>query len=307
MKLFDLHCDTLYEMYEKNQRLYKNNLQVSLDKAKSIDKYIGCFAVWIPDNYREDRAVNFFDSVYKNFQNEIVKNSKHISQLYSGEDINELSSEKMGVILAVEGGSVLGGDIDKIKYLYNCGVRVMTLTWNGENEIGGGSSKPESGITQIGTQIIKELEKIGIIIDVSHAGRKLFYDVCEISQKPFIATHSNSYSVCKHERNLTDDQINIIKENEGIIGITFCTRFLNSEKDASLHDIIKHIDHFLSMGAEKILAVGSDFDGADMPSEIKGIQDIGILYEYLLRKNYNESLVNDIFYNNAYNFFRRII
>lgn len=308
MNFFDLHCDTLYRLYEEDKGIYKNDFHISIERSKNIDKYIGCFAVWMPDEFRGTQAIDFFNRVYKKFQDEKLKSSKHIKQIYNSKDMDFLNLNQIGMIFTVEGGSVLGGKIEQIKYLYECGVKVITLTWNGTNEIGAGAFDQKSGgITEFGIKAVKEMEKLGIIIDISHASRKLFYDVSKIATKPFIATHSNSYSVCKHDRNLTDEQFKIIKENGGIVGITFCPAFLKEDSDANIDDIMKHIEHFLSMNGEKVLSIGSDFDGTDMPNGIIGIQSIEILYEYLLKHNYRETLVNDILYNNAYSFFRKII
>ena len=308
MKFFDLHCDTLYEIYKQKQDLYENNCHVSIKRSKYINKYIGCFAIWMPDNYRGSEALCFFDNVYKNFLLEKDKNSFFLECINKSKDMDDFAKEKIGVILTVEGGSVLGGDINRIKYLKHAGVKVITLTWNGPNEIGDGCRVLNSrGITDFGIKAVKEMEKAGIVIDISHASEHLFYDVANISKKPFIATHSNSYSVCSNKRNLTDEQFRIIRDKGGIVGITFCKKFLNSDKDASLSDIIKHIEHFLALSGEKVLSIGSDFDGADIVNGISGIQSMEILCEYLLKHNYNDELIYNIFYNNAYKFFQKMI
>lgn len=306
MNFFDLHCDTLYEIYSRDQGLYENDCHISIKRSESINKYIGCFAVWMPDEYRDQEAIKFFDCVYNKFLSEKEKNAPYMKFIEASNDMENLSKGKKGMILTVEGGSVLGGNIERIKYLRECGVKAITLTWNGENEIGGGSGSPR-GITDFGVKAVKEMEKQGIIIDISHASEELFYDVSRIAQKPFIATHSNSYSVCEHKRNLTDEQFQVIKNKGGIVGVTFCKKFLNLNKDASLSDILNHIEHFLSLSGEKTVSIGSDFDGTDVPRELEGIQTVEILYEYLLRHNYSEKLIYDIFYGNAYEFFKKMI
>lgn len=308
MNFFDLHCDTLYEICKKNEGLYDNSCHVSLKKSENINKYIGCFAIWMPDEYRGKEAVGFFDKVYEKFVSEKEKNVSRIELIENPIDMEGLPKEKRGVILTVEGGAALGGDLERVGYLKKCGVRAMTLTWNGENEIGGGSGERNPiGITEFGIKVVKEMEKQGIIVDVSHAGEKLFYDVSDVSKRPFMATHSNSYSVCSHRRNLKDKQFQTIRDRGGIVGVTFCNKFLNSDTDASISDIMRHIEHFLSLDGENTVAIGSDFDGTDVPDELKGIESMGVLYEYMLRCNYSEELVRNIFYKNAYNFFRLMI
>ncbi len=308
MNFFDLHCDTLYEICKKNEGLYDNSCHVSLRKSENIDRYIGCFAIWIPDEYRGREALRFFDKVYEKFLSEKEKNTSHMEFIEKSSDMEDLPRGKRGVILTVEGGAALGGSLERVGYLKKCGVRAMTLTWNGENEIGGGSGeKNPVGITEFGIKVVKEMENQGIVVDVSHAGESLFYDISGISKKPFMATHSNSYSVCPHRRNLKDKQFEIIRDRGGIVGVTFCNKFLNSDTDASVSDIMRHIEYFLSLGGESTVAIGSDFDGTDVPDEIKGIESMNILYEYMLRHNYSEELVRSIFYENAYNFFKLMI
>lgn len=307
MRLFDLHCDTLYEIYKRNEILYENNLCVSIKKAKKYELYIGCFSIWIPEIYKADQAFYLFKKIFSKFNEEKQKNDNYIEickGLNDFKKINRSPFSKEGIILTIEGSSLIGQQIDRIKYLYDCGVRMITLTWNGSNQIGDGISVENAkGISNFGIKALKEMEKLRIIVDVSHASEKLFYDVAQISNRPFIASHSNSYSVCRHERNIKDDQFNIIKSSGGIIGINFYKKFLNEDPDASLCDIMKHIEHFMSLSGENVIAIGSDFDGSDVIDPIKDIGSLSILYEYLLRHNYSEKLVDNIFFNNAYNFF----
>ena len=181
----------------------------------------------------------------------------------------------------------------------------MTITWNGRNEIGDGAGveKPK-GITQFGKQVIDEMEKNNIIVDISHASENLFYDVAEISKRPFIATHSNSYNVTKHKRNLTDEQFKVLISQGGITGINFYKVFLNNNPDkATKFDILKHVEHFMALGGENNISIGSDFDGCELPKDIKGGSSMCEIYEMFLMHNYNEGIIRKIFYENALNFF----
>ncbi|MBQ6143860.1 MAG: membrane dipeptidase [Clostridia bacterium] len=299
MKFFDLHCDTLYRAYKENKSIYKNDFHVSFEKSKRFEKYIQCFAAWIPDEYRGIKALNLFNGCINKLQNEPKKSEFNIVK-----KPNDFSGGKCAVI-TVEGGAVLAGDIQKVKYLAENNVKIITLTWNGKCEIGDGCGVicPE-GITKFGEQVVKKMEAYGIIIDVSHASEKLFYDVSKIANKPFIATHSNSYSICPHKRNLTDSQFLEIKNRGGVVGITFCSEFLNLNKKAGFDDIVKHVEHFLELGGEDTLSIGSDFDGAEVPSEINSLEKIENLYEYFLKKNYKENLVKKLFFENAYEFMK---
>ncbi|MDP4120195.1 MAG: membrane dipeptidase, partial [Bacillota bacterium] len=197
------------------------------------------------------------------------------------------------------------GKLENVKLLSEHGVRAMTLTWNGQNEIGSGVCvENPRGITSFGRGVIHEMEKYKIAVDVSHASEKLFYDVADIAKRPFIATHSNSRAICPHKRNLTDEQFEIISKSGGIVGLVFARDFLTDNVEAKMKDIIRHAEHFLSIGGENSICLGSDFDGTDIPKDMTGIESLETLYELFLRENYNESLLNKIFFENALNFYQ---
>ncbi len=306
MRLFDLHCDTLYRAYIEKSTLFNDDFHISFSESKcgGIKPYIQCLAVWIPDEYRGKAAENLFLGCVKKL-NEQIKNTD-IKLCITGSDFEQVKSKnKIGVILTIEGGAVLGGKIENISVLKEHGVKMMTLTWNGRNELGDGIGEDKNrGLSDFGRKAVKELEKNDIVIDVSHAGEKLFYDVADIAEKPFCASHSNSKIISPHKRNLTDDQFNIIKNSGGLVGLNFCRDFLNkTATNAKIYDIIKNAEHFLSLGGEKTLAMGGDFDGAEIPNDIFGIESMSSLYEMFL-KYYPQQVADDIFFNNAFSFFQ---
>lgn len=304
MRFFDLHCDTPYRMIKEKQGIYKNNFHVSLSKASVYEPYIGCFAVWISDNLRGKEAFEFFkkctDNLFSELEKENLKDKVVICK--TNKDLEDvLIKEKMGAILTLEGSSALMGDISKVEEIFRKGVRIITLTWNGENEVGDGVGVCNAkGLTKFGKKLINELERYKIIVDVSHASERLFYDVSSVSTRPFIATHSNSKSICSNRRNLSDDQFKIIKDLGGIVGITFCSSFLSESNKVQFEDILRHVEYFLSLGGQDTLCIGSDFDGTDVP--MQGIESVENLYEYFLRKNYKAEVLDKIFFQNAYNF-----
>lgn len=304
MRFFDLHCDTLYKMTTENKDIYKNDFNVDIERSLKYCPYVGCFAVWIPDEIRGDEAFDFFNRAVLKLSNQEKLYKKYFKICKSFKDIDNLNLEKrQGIVLTVEGGGVIGGKIENLKKLYDAGVKIMTLTWNGRCEIGSGANFDE-GLTDFGYEVVKEVEKIGIIIDISHASEKLFYDVSKVATKPFIATHSNSKVMCNHRRNLTDEQFRTIKSVGGLVGITFCSYFLSDKDKVDFDQLEKHIEHFLELGGEDFLALGSDFDGAELPYDISGIESIENIYEYFLKRNYGEVLLDKIFFKNAYNFMK---
>ena len=200
---------------------------------------------------------------------------------------------------------MLSGKTENIALLTDNCVKALTLTWNGENEIGGGAySSP--GLSSFGREVVRKLEESRIAVDVSHANEKTFYDVLRIAQRPPIATHSNSKAVADSPRNLTDEQFREIVAAGGIVGLTYHNAFLNSdEKRASIYDLLWHADRFLNLGGEDALCLGSDFDGGVLPADFHGLEDM-YLVEEMLTKAFSKEICDKIFYKNADNFFRNL-
>ncbi len=308
MKIFDLHCDTLYRALDENGSIVDNDYHLSVKRGKRYQGWAQCFAVWIPDECRKNKAFELFKCAKKKLDEEISKNADLISQCRGAGDIQEaVERHQCAAILTVEGGAALAGELKNLDYLSECGVKMMTLTWNDHCEIGGGSLAAEpNGITAFGKSVVRRMEELSMAIDISHASDALFYDVAAEVRAPLVASHSNSRVVCKHRRNLTDEQFDIINSRQGLVGLNFARDFLREDGAATSDDIIKHADYFLSRAGEKSVCLGTDFDGTDMPDGIAGIESMERLYELFLRHNYSESLVDDIFFNNAFKFFERL-
>lgn len=296
MNLFDLHCDTIYECTTKHKDLKENDLHLDLNRGiASAHKWVQTFAFWIADDRTEEEQYRSYQrqlSCFRSF-------SEQYSELAPFHGAAENS--KCQYLLSIEGGSAIGGDLDRIRTFCEDGIRMLTLTWNGENRIGGGA-KSTKGLTSFGREVVRELEAQQIVVDVSHLNRKTFFDVCRIAEKPFIATHSNAFSVCGNPRNLKDDQIKELVHCGGLIGLNLFCDFLSTEKNCKTEDFIRHVEHFLSCGAENNLAIGTDFDGAEMPIWIKGIESLEILFQNMV-KCFGKQISRQIFFENADRFF----
>ncbi len=273
MNFFDLHCDTAYEMYVKNQTFLKNSLAVSGEKGEIFDNWCQTFAVWLPDQTENPFA--FYKAVISNLKNNLSGNVKPI--------------------FSVEGGTVLENNADRLYSLKADGIKFLTLTWNGENAIAGGS-KSDKGLTNFGKTVIAKMNKLNMAVDVSHLNDKSFYKVIKIAEKP-LASHSNCRSICNSPRNLSDDQIKLICEKGGIIGLNFYPLFLGKNV---FEKIYQNVYHLCDMGLENHIAIGSDFDGADMCGELCDITKIPHLYAFLQQKGLESALLDKIFYKNAY-------
>lgn len=309
MDLFyaDLHCDTIYESKIQKEQLKNNSLHISLDKMGAFKNCIQVFAAWTSDKLNGSERYDNFIEIYDNFMHELNVNSEAITLCRNSNDIkNAINSGKIAAILGIEGAGALCGNIANVKIFYDMGVRIITLTWNGENELGLGV--PLNGpLKSFGLEVVKKMNELNMIIDVSHLSEKGFWDLCSATESAFVASHSNSKSVCSHSRNLTDEQFREIVRRSGLVGINLCPDFLNDDHSidgkTGIYHVLKHIEHFLELGGEKTICFGADFDGVnELPYGICGINDMSKIPELLLSHNIKEEIVYNIMYGNVYNY-----
>lgn len=295
MDIFDLHCDTITECFTNKLSLLENNIDLDLKRGKNFKYWVQVFAVWIDDIYKGDNAFEYFLNSREYFLNEVSKHSDSIVLYKTGKDLIE---NCCNAILSIEGGHVLGGDISKVKKIYDLGVRFLTLVWNGDNEIGSGIKGSGDGLSGFGKDLVLELENYGIIIDISHLNQNGVDDVMSLAKRPLVATHSNAIDICSHKRNLNNEQINYLIKTKGLCGINFYPTFLTDEATCEFINIHSHIEHFLSLGGKDILSLGSDFDGAPMPYFLKGIESLELLYDNIVNW-YGDNIAKKIFFENA--------
>ena len=234
-----------------------------------------------------------------------------VLQVLTKEDAADVLNHKAATLLAIEEGGAIDGSLEALRCLYALGVRAMTLTWSNRNDIADGVNEESSGggLTVFGRQVVAEMNKLGMLVDVSHIAPAGFWDVIETSNKPIIATHSNAKALCPHPRNLDDKQILAIKENDGLIGVTFAGQFLEHDyNDACIESIYRHIDYMLNlMGNDDHIGFGSDFDGISHPPyNLHGVQDYSAVYEYLSKK-YSASTVEKITHKNVLNLLQKVL
>ncbi len=303
----DLHSDTITVLNRNHGQLAQNNLMISLEKGAALKNWAQTYAVFIPDTLRGKEAAEFYDDNLGFFQKQMEKNSGMVSQPKFFDNIAETWARGEAVaILAVEGGgSLLAWDLDQVEKMSDAGVKYLSLTWNGKNELASGNETQE-GLSELGRGAVAELERWDITLDVSHLNDKGFDDLVHTAKKPFIATHSNLRSVCGHKRNLTDDQFKEIVKRDGLVGINFCKAFLNDDKEkAGFPDLIRHIERMLSLGGENVIAIGSDFDGTTVPDGMGSVENLADVENYLLCAGLGKKQVEKIMGGNAYEFLRR--
>lgn len=279
MNYFDLHCDTPYECYLRDEPFYKNGLSVSGEKGKGFDKWKQLFAVWIRDDI--DEPFRLYRKIIDGFKKKLKDKPENLISYF-----------------AVEGGAVIEDDKDRLYILKEDGICSLALTWNGANRLAGGC-KTDVGLTHLGRQVIEKMNSLHICCDLSHLNDKSFYKAVELSDYP-IATHSNCRAVCDVPRNLTDEQLEMIAEKGGLIGLCFYPEFLGGNAFGGIYENIKHM---LKLGLEDNMAIGSDFDGAKMSEELSDITKLPNLYLYLNKKGISNIILDKIFYENAKNYF----
>ena len=306
MKLFDLHCDTATRLLAENQGLNDNGFHVSLKKSAYLSRYAQVMAIWTDKRLTDSEGYERFFEVIKNLENEAIINKNSVKIVRNSKDLKDCIT--LGItplIVSVEDARILENDIKRLTVLYQSGVRALTLNWYGTTCIGG-AHDTDIGLTDFGKQVVEECFRLGIVPDVSHCSFKGTSDALEIAQahsKPLIASHSDSYSVNPHTRNLQDNDFITISKLGGLVGINLCPSHLCSDKDAGVTDIIRHIEHYMSLGGEDSVAMGCDLDGTDLPNEFSDISDLYKIANELQRLNYSNELTDKLFYQNAFNFF----
>ena len=267
-----------------------------------------CCAVFIPDELRGEEAIAYYDLHQRNFHRQMESLADKVLPCRAAADTEAAwSTGKTAAILTVENGSALAGRLDRIETLVRDGVRMMTLTWNGENEIASGNVT-DHGLSPFGREAVRELERQGIVVDVSHLNDHSFEDLLKVAKKPFAASHSNARAVCGHKRNLTDEQIREMVKRNCLIGLNYCQDFLRAgDRPATLDDLYRHVEHFLELGAERCLALGSDADGTDVPPGLDSPERFAGLYQYFLDRGLSSAQAEGILWKNALDFLKNTI
>lgn len=296
IRVFDGHCDTMTHLLDKPSTLDEQSNHVSVDKLIEGNIGLQVFAAWIgpkekygPPLKRGLKLIDKYHSMILDYPNILVP-------ILESNDVNNIGNNKLGALLAVEGGEVLEGELINLRILHRLGVRLMTLTWNNRNEISDGimETNSSSGLSNFGISVVKEMNRLNMIIDVSHISIQGFWDVIELSEDPVIASHSNAKALCSHPRNLDDKQILALSEIGGLIGVNFYPPFL-AEGNAGVEDIIRHIEYIAALGGIEIVGFGSDFDGInELPEGIDGPQHYNKIIERLLQLNYSEQDIKKI-------------
>ena len=267
--IFDAHCDTLCLLADNGGNIRENKYNTDIVRMSAYKEYTQVFACFIAPEYYNNPMSRF----------------NELKNIFSSQDFSGVKP-----ILSLEGGEVIRS-LEDVEYLKECGVRCATLTWNNDNALAGGVEGSGVGLTQFGRSVVRKMNDLDIIIDVSHLSDKSFYDVASVTTNTIIATHSNSRAVCANPRNLTDDMFRIIKQSGGCVGINLYPIFVSGRSECTSFDVIKHIEHFRELCGIDSIGIGTDFDGTDniLPRDIKGCDELYRLFDNLLLSGFSKT------------------
>ncbi|WP_088553050.1 dipeptidase [Calderihabitans maritimus] len=310
--LVDTHCDTLGEIIKGKRTLGEESClgHVDLPRLEKAGIDLQFFAAFVEPHYKPWGSLFRLMQLIDVFHRELEKNANKMGLILSAEDIHDLKDKnKIGALLAVEGGEALGGELGVLRLLFKLGVRSLGLTWNQRNEIADGIGEGGSagGLSSFGRQVVKEMNRLGMLVDVSHLAIRGFWDVLEVSQDPVIASHSNCYSLCPHPRNLLDEQIKGLAEHGGVISITFAPQFLD-QNEATVEKVLEHIEYACTLVGAEHVGIGSDFDGIDnTPKGLEDVTKLSLVIEGLLRRGFHWSEVQNIMGGNVLRILRQVL
>lgn len=273
----DFHCDTILNIVYRGLNFAQHNSQGHLDLPRLLeaDVRLQCFAVFCDPRHGQEGMLRQTLRLLHAAREEILA-LPQVKPVLCGSDLGNLKKGQVAALLAVEGADFIGQDLFLLHTVYNMGVRLITLTWNGRNSLadGVGVGGSAGGLTATGKAAVEEMQQLGIIVDVSHLAEKGFWDVCNLTRRPVVASHSNARAVCDHPRNLTDDQIRELARQKGLIGINLCPEFVASDAaEQTINKVVRHMQHIAEIaGTTEIICLGCDLDG--IRSLPQGIQDV---------------------------------
>lgn len=330
MKVVDMHCDTIAALFEDHKNgggksLRCNDMHVDLERMKKGDYGLQNFALFTvleQENAPFEHAMELLDLFYR----ELEAHEDLIGIIKEYRDIEEnWKKGRMSAMLTIEEGGVCQGNIRFLRDFYRLGVRMMTLTWNYANELGypnhiilegpdGGKAEADQlhGLTETGIVFVEEMERLGMIVDISHLSDAGIRDVFRHTKKPFVASHSNARALCPHPRNLTDEMIKALGERGGVAGVNYCAAFLGRWNEGEpqvsrIGDMVAHMKHMKQVGGIGCIGLGSDFDGIGGELELCGADRLPLLETAMRRDGFTTREIEAVFHENVLRLYREIL
>lgn len=307
----DGHCDVLWRMWEQGKKApsfyAEDSYDVTYPRLRRAGMKCQWFALFLPPSVPAGQRFKEALAQIDIFYTYVIGREEKMVPLTSLSDIDRLDEGQCGAILHLEGAEALEGNLTHLRMLYRLGVRQMGLTWNYANEVADGIQEERGGgFTRFGRELLAEMQRLRMVVDVSHLSERAFWEVMDVPDLAVVASHSNCRAICRHPRNLTDDQIRALIAKGGLIGLNFIPFFLNDQDDrAEVDDLYRHIDHLCALGGSDHLFFGSDFDGADQ--KLKDLEHMGKLptWQKKLKVRYSKKEVEKWGWANGRRFYQR--
>lgn len=317
MQYIDMHCDTLVKALAGKNHTAEHlpGTMVDVSRLKESGAAAQFFAMFLPQRNEPEwfgleempGLEELMEKIYEIFQNTLRECSSYLAPAHNDAELEaNRKAGKISAFLTIENGFPVRGELENLKKFYDMGVRLITLTWNDPNCFGyphsGDSKEMERGLTDFGREAISYMNELGILVDVSHLSDGGFYDVAELSKKPFVASHSNCRALSPATRNLTDEMIHILAEKGGVAGINFEPSFLNADVTdpvSRVERMCDHVLHFIDKGGMDCVGIGTDFDGIGGKFEIADCTGMHLLFEALHRRGLSEDAIEKIAYGNV--------
>ncbi len=298
MPVIDLHCDTADRLFNEKSNLLMNDYHIDLNKLKKGNYLAQWFALFIDTESVKRPLMASVRAMYDYLMAQISLHSEDIVFTASYDAYMKAKSMgKIAAFLSIEEGQVIEGQLDNIQKLSDLGIRMMTLTWNYDNDLGASHSSTK-GLTRFGKEAAAYLNNTPILADISHLSEAAVKELAGIYKKPIIASHCNARGIYSHTRNLSDDTIHTVADSGGIIGINFYGLFLDGSEKSSLKALTEHIHHIYKIGGEDVIALGTDFDGMNCELEVCNAGEMGKLIDVLVQL-YPQSFIDKLTYKNA--------
>jgi len=307
-RVADFHCDALSKMLLKPELSFRNASELDVNVQRMEEGGVGlqAFAIYLPEVLGRGKFEHVMGQLelYRNRVHGNDGQGRGIQTLLWREQVADVRKlENPWGLLTLEGVDGLEGNLFYLQLCYEMGIRIVGLTWNYANWAADGVMEQRgAGLTEKGKALVGRCNEIGMLLDVSHLTEKGFWELTELSERPFIASHSNSYEVCPHVRNLKDDQIRAIVARNGRVGVTFVPWFVKQADEVHMEDLLPHIERICTLGGAQHLMMGSDFDG--ISTYIHGLEHSGKYPQWIevLLKHYDEHVVRGWMWDNAINF-----
>lgn len=298
--IVDGHCDSLINFVNNDKTLEapSEGGQWDIQSARQTGVALQFLAAFIETQYKPDRSLQRGLQLIEGAHRFIANHPDQVFLVQAKLDLKQIPDlTRLGILLSVEGGEILGEDLFMLDVIFKLGVRALGLTWNQRNALAAGVGEPDNHLklSNFGQEVVQRMNKLGMLVDVSHLNEAGFWHVLEVSKDPIAATHSCAKALCAHPRNLTDQQLRALGRHKGVVGVNFYPQFLKETGTVTRADVVRHICHIAEVAGVETVGLGSDFDGIEeTPEGLEQVADYHYLLEDLMKIGFSTQEVEQI-------------